>query len=119
MRAQLLDELGKQYVITAKAKGVPRRQLLLKYPVRMALTPIIAGIGGIFPFLLSGQVVVAVVLNLPTLGPLLTSALRNEDIKLSSSVLLIQSLLAVFGVIVSDILLAMVDPRIRFERGAH
>jgi peptide/nickel transport system permease protein len=119
MRAQLLDELGKQYVMTAKAKGVPMRKLLLKYPVRMALNPIVAGIGGIFPYLLAGQVVVAVVLNLPTLGPLLSAALITEDIALASSVLLIQSLLGVLGTVVSDILLAVLDPRIRLERGAH
>jgi peptide/nickel transport system permease protein len=119
MRATLLDELGKQYVLTARAKGVPKRKLLRKYPVRLALNPIVASIGGIFPFLLSGQVVVAVVLNLPTLGPLLYGALVTEDIALASSVLLIQSLLAVLGTVVSDVLLAMLDPRIRFERGAH
>lgn len=119
MRATLLDELGKQYVMTARAKGVPYRKLLLKYPVRLALNPIIASIGNIFPFLLSGQVVVAIVLNLPTLGPLLNGALITEDINLSSSVLLIQSLLAVLGTVVSDVLLAILDPRIRFERGAH
>lgn len=119
MRATLLDELGKQYVMTARAKGVPRRTLLRKYPVRLALNPIVASIGGIFPALLSGQVVVAIVLNLPTLGPLLNTALVTEDIALSSSVLLIQSLLAVFGTVVSDVLLAALDPRIRFERGAH
>jgi len=119
MRATLLDELSKQYVMTARAKGVPKRPLLLKYPVRMALNPIIASIGGIFPYLLAGQVVVAIVLNLPTLGPLLNGALISEDIALSSSVLLIQSLLAVLGTVVSDILLAMLDPRIRFERGAR
>jgi len=119
MRATLLDELSKQYVMTARAKGVPKRKLLRKYPVRLALNPIIASIGGIFPYLLAGQVVVAIVLNLPTLGPLLNSALTSEDIALSSSVLLIQSLLAVLGTVVSDILLAVLDPRIRFEKGAH
>jgi peptide/nickel transport system permease protein len=119
MRATLLDELGKQYVMTARAKGVPRRKLLRKYPVRLALNPIIASIGGIFPFLLAGQVVIAVVLNLPTLGPLLYGALITEDIALASSVLLIQSLLAVLGTVVSDVLLAVLDPRIRFEKGAH
>lgn len=119
MRAQLLDELGKQYVMTAKAKGVPKGKLLRKYPVRLALNPIVASIGGIFPFLLAGQVVVAVVLNLPTLGPLLYGALITEDIALASSVLLIQSLLAVLGTVVSDVLLAILDPRIRYERGAH
>lgn len=119
MRATLLDELSKQYVMTARAKGVPKRKLLRKYPVRMALNPIIASIGGVFPYLLAGQVVVAIVLNLPTLGPLLNGALTSEDIALSSSVLLIQSLLAVLGTVVSDILLAVLDPRIRFERGAR
>ncbi|NLS76682.1 MAG: ABC transporter permease [Chloroflexi bacterium] len=119
MRATLLDELSKQYVMTARAKGVPMRKLLLKYPVRLALNPIIASIGHIFPYLLSGQVVIAIVLNLPVLGPLLNTALTNEDIALSSSILLIQSLLAVFGTVVSDVLLAVLDPRIRFERGAH
>lgn len=119
MRATLLDELGKQYVMTARAKGVPKRNLLLKYPVRIALNPIIASIGGIFPYLLAGQVVVAVVLNLPTLGPLLYGALITEDIAMASSVLMIQSLLAVFGTVVSDLLLAVLDPRIRFEKGAR
>jgi peptide/nickel transport system permease protein len=119
MRATLLDELGKQYVMTARAKGVPLRKLLFKYPVRLALNPIIAGIGGLFPYLLAGQVVVAVVLNLPTLGPLLRTALITEDIALSSSVIMIQSLLGILGTVVSDILLAILDPRIRFERGAH
>jgi peptide/nickel transport system permease protein len=118
MRAQLLDELGKQYVMTARAKGVPNRKLLIKYPVRMALTPIIAGIAGIFPYLLAGQVVVAIVLNLPTLGPLLNTALVTQDVALASSVLMIQSLLGILGTIVSDILLATVDPRIRLEKGA-
>jgi peptide/nickel transport system permease protein len=118
MRAQLLDELGKQYVMTARAKGVPNRKLLIKYPVRMALTPIIAGIAGIFPYLLAGQVVVAIVLNLPTLGPLLNTALVTQDVALASSVLMIQSLLGILGTIVSDILLAIVDPRIRLEKGA-
>lgn len=118
MRAQLLDELGKQYVMTARAKGVPQRKLLRKYPVRMALTPIVAGIAGIFPYLLAGQVVVAIVLNLPTLGPLLNSALVTQDVPLASSVLMIQSLLGIFGTVVSDILLAILDPRIRLEKGA-
>ncbi len=118
MRAQLLDELGKQYVMTARAKGVPKRKLLMKYPVRMSLNPIVAGIAGMFPYLLSGQVVVAIVLNLPTLGPLLNTALVTEDVALSSSVLMIQSMLGILGTIVSDILLGILDPRIRYERGA-
>ena len=119
VRAQLLDELGKQYVMTARAKGVPWGKLVLKYPLRVALIPVVAGIAHIFPALLSGQVVVSIVLNLPTLGPLLNTALITEDVALSSSVLLIQSLLAVVGTVISDVLLAIVDPRIRFERAAH
>ncbi len=118
LRATLLDELGKQYVITARAKGTPWRKLLLKYPVRLALNPIIAGIGHIFPFLLAGQTIVAIVLNLPTLGPLLFNGLIYQDIELTSSVLIIQSLLSIFGVVFSDVLLTMLDPRIRFEKGA-
>ena len=118
LRATLLDELGKQYVTTARAKGVPWRKLLLKYPVRLALNPIVAGIGYIFPFLLAGQTIVAIVLNLPTLGPLLFNGLINQDIELTSSVLIIQSLLGIFGVVFSDVLLTLLDPRIRFEKGA-
>ena len=119
LRATLLDELGKQYVITARAKGVPWRILLFKYPVRLALNPIVASIGGVFPYLLAGQTIVAIVLNLPTLGPLLFDALITQDIALSSSVLLIMSLLGIFGIVVSDVLLAILDPRIRFEKGAQ
>jgi len=119
LRATLLDELGKQYVITARAKGVPWRQLLFKYPVRLALNPIIAGIGAVFPLLLAGQTIVAIVLNLPTLGPLLFDSLMTQDILLSASVLMIMSLLGIFGVVVSDILLAILDPRIRFEKGVQ
>jgi peptide/nickel transport system permease protein len=118
MRATLLDELGKQYVITARAKGVRWRQLLLKYPVRIALNPIISTIGGILPQLIAGQTIVAIVLGLPTLGPLLFNALQSQDINLAASVLMIQSSLTVVGVLLSDILLVVVDPRIRFERSA-
>ena len=105
LRATLLDELGKQYVVTAKAKGVRERKLLFKYPVRMALNPVVAGIGGIFPYLLAGQTVVAIVLNLPTLGPLLFDSLMTRDVLLSSSVLMLMALMGIFGVVVSDILL--------------
>lgn len=118
MRATLLDELGKQYVITAQAKGVPWRRLLFKYPVRLALNPIVSTIGRILPQLIAGQTIVAIVLGLPTLGPLLFNALISEDINLAASVLMIQSVLAVVGVLISDILLSVVDPRIRFEGGA-
>ena len=117
MRATVLDELGKQYVITAQAKGLAWRPLLMKYPVRLALNPIVSTVGGILPELIAGQTIVAIVLNLPTLGPLLFTALRAQDINLAASVLMMQSVLAVIGVLISDILLVVVDPRIRFERG--
>ena len=117
MRATVLDELGKQYVITAQAKGLAWRRLLMKYPVRLALNPIVSTVGGILPELIAGQTIVAIVLNLPTLGPLLFTALRSQDINLAASVLMMQSVLAVIGVLISDVLLVVVDPRIRFERG--
>lgn len=119
MRATLLDELGKQYVITARAKGVPYRQLLFKYPVRLALNPIVNSVGYILPRLISGQTIVAIVLNLPTLGPLLFRSLLSEDVELAASILMIQSILAVIGVILGDIALTAYDPRIRMEKGAQ
>ena len=118
MRATVLDELGKQYVITAQAKGLAWRPLLMKYPVRLALNPIVSTVGGILPELIAGQTIVAIVLGLPTLGPLLFNALESQDINLAASVLMIQSVLAVIGVLASDVMLVAVDPRIRFERSA-
>ncbi len=118
MRATLLDELGQQYVITARAKGLKYRRLLFKYPVRLALNPVVNSIGYILPRLISGQTIVAIVLNLPTLGPLLFSALLAEDVELAASILMIQSILAVIGVILGDIILSVYDPRIRMEKGA-
>ena len=117
MRATLLDELGQQYVVTARAKGVRYRQLLFKYPVRLALNPVVNSIGYILPRLISGQTIVAIVLNLPTLGPLLFSGLLAEDVELATSILMIQSILAVVGVILGDIILSVYDPRIRMEKG--
>ena len=117
MRATLLDELGQQYVITARAKGVRYRRLLFKYPVRLALNPIVNSVGYILPRLISVQTIVAIVMNLPTLGPLLFSALLAEDVELATSILMIQSILAVIGVILGDILLSVYDPRIRMEKG--
>jgi peptide/nickel transport system permease protein len=119
MRATLLDELGKQYVVTARAKGVPYRRLLFKYPVRLALNPIVNSIGYILPSLISGQTITAIVLNLPTLGPLLFSSLLSEDVELAASILMIQSILAVIGVILGDIALTAYDPRIRMEKGTQ
>ncbi|MDE0221107.1 MAG: ABC transporter permease [Spirochaetaceae bacterium] len=116
MRGTLLDELGKQYVITARAKGVAEPRVIFKYPVRLALNPMVSGVGGILPELISGETIVAIVLGLPTLGPLMYTAVRAQDINLSGSVLMVISALAVLGVLISDILLVVVDPRITYER---
>ena len=117
LRANLLDELRKPYVITAKAKGMPRRRALLKYPLRMALNPFVADIGNLLPEFISGSALVAVVLSLPTTGPLLVRALQTQDMYLAGSFLMLEALLVVVGVLVSDILLAWLDPRIRFGGG--
>ena len=119
MRGNLLDELKKPYVVTAKAKGVKPMKLLFKYPVRIALNPFISGIGGLFPQLISGGAIVAVVLSLPTIGPLMLDALMNEDMYLAGSMLMILSFLGVMGTLVSDILLLWLDPRIRFKAGTR
>lgn len=119
MRANLLDELRKPYVTTARAKGVRPLRLLLKYPVRLALNPFISGIGGLFPQLISGGAIVALVLSLPTVGPLMLSALMKEDMYLAGSMLMVLSLLSVAGTLVSDLLLLMLDPRIRMEGGTR
>jgi ABC-type dipeptide/oligopeptide/nickel transport system permease component len=117
MRGNLLDELKKPYVTTARAKGVRPIKLLMKYPVRLALNPFISGIGGIFPALLSGGGIMAIVLSLPTIGPMMLSALMEEDLYLAGSMLMVFSLLGIFGTLVSDLLLLWVDPRIRFQGG--
>ncbi|NQU42603.1 ABC transporter permease subunit [bacterium] len=117
MRANLLDELCKPYVVTARAKGMRPLRLLFKYPVRMALNPFISGIGAIFPQLVSGGAIVAIVLSLPTVGPLMLSALFSEDMYLAGSMLMVLSMLSVVGTLVSDLLLLWLDPRIRFKGG--
>ncbi len=117
MRANLLDELRKPYVVTAMAKGVRPVKLVLKYPVRLALNPFISGIGNIFPRLISGGAIVALVLSLPTVGPLMLTALLSQDMYLAGSMLMLLSLLAVFGTLVSDLLLMWLDPRIRMGGG--
>ena len=119
MRANLLDELKKPYVTTARAKGVRPLKLLLKYPVRLALNPFISGVGTLFPLLISGGAIVAMVLSLPTVGPLMLSALLSEDMYLAGSMLMVLSILGVVGVLVSDLLLLWLDPRIRFEGGGR
>lgn len=115
MRGNLLDELRKQYVMTAQAKGLGRIRLLLKYPVRVALNPLISTIGWYLPELVSGAVIVAVVLGLPTTGPLLLRALMNQDMYLAGSLVMLLASLTVIGTLISDILLLLLDPRIRYE----
>jgi len=114
MRGTLLDELRKPYVITARAKGIAERQLLFKYPVRIAINPMISTIGWLLPTLVSGEGITAIVLNLPTCGPVLVMALMNQDMYLAGSFVMILSTLTVIGTLLSDILLAAVDPRIRY-----
>ncbi len=113
MRANLLDELRKPYVTTARAKGVRPLRLLLRYPVRMALNPFVSSLGGLFPHLVSGGAIVAMVLSLPMLGPTLFDALIAEDVYLAGSMLMVLSLLGMVGTLVSDLLLLWLDPRIR------
>jgi peptide/nickel transport system permease protein len=117
LRANLLDELQKQYVVTARAKGLSNTRLLIKYPVRMALNPFVADIGNQLPSLVSGSAIVAVVMSLPTVGPLLLQALQSQDQYLAGSMLLFLALLTVIGMLISDILLAILDPRIRMGGG--
>ncbi len=115
MRANLLDELRKPYVVTARAKGLPEWKLLLKYPVRVALNPFISTVGWILPGLVSGSAIVSIVLSLPTTGPILLRALLSQDMYLAGSFLLMLSVLTVIGTLLSDLLLAWLDPRIRYE----
>ncbi len=115
MRANLLDELSKPYVITARAKGLPEWKVILKYPVRVALNPFISTAGWLLPTLVSGSIIVAVVLSLPTSGPMLLTALTTQDMYLAGAFILLLSVLTMFGTLVSDILLAWLDPRIRYE----
>jgi len=117
LRANLLDELQKQYVTTARAKGMPPFRLLVKYPLRMSLNPFIADIGNLLPSVISGSAIVAVVLSLQTSGPMLLDALRSQDQYLAGSFLMFLSLLTVIGMFVSDLLLAALDPRIRLTGG--
>ncbi|RIK55533.1 MAG: ABC transporter permease [Chloroflexi bacterium] len=116
MRANLLDELHKPYVVTARAKGLSERRLLLKYPVRMALNPFVSTLGWTLPTLVSGAAIVSIVLSLPTTGPLLFRALLSQDMYLAGSFIMMLSTLTVIGTLLSDILLAWLDPRIRYDR---
>jgi ABC-type dipeptide/oligopeptide/nickel transport system permease component/ABC-type transport system substrate-binding protein len=115
MRANLLDELKKPYVRMARAKGLRPAKLLLKYPVRLALNPFVSSLGGLFPQLISGGTIVALVLSLPMVGPTMLDALLAEDVYLAGSMLMVLSLLGVIGTLASDLLLVWLDPRIRLE----
>ena len=117
LRANLLDELQKQYVTTARAKGVSEGRLLRKYPLRMALNPFIADLGSLLPQIVSGSVIVSAVMSLPTTGPMLLSSLRSQDMYLAGSFLMFLAVLTVVGMLISDILLAVLDPRIRLSGG--
>ncbi|MSO91514.1 MAG: ABC transporter permease [Acetobacteraceae bacterium] len=113
MRANLLDELRKPYVITARAKGIPERRVILKYPVRAALNPFASSIAYIFPYLVSGSIIVSLVLGLPTVGPLLLQALVAQDMFLAGTIVLLLGVMTVIGTLISDLLLMWIEPRLR------
>ena len=115
LRANLLDELRKPYVITARAKGLPERAVIFKYPVRVALNPFVSTIGYLFPYIVSGSIIVSLVLSLPTVGPLLLKALIAQDMFLAGTIVLLLGVMTVIGTLISDILLMWIDPRIRME----
>jgi peptide/nickel transport system permease protein len=117
LRANLLDELQKQYVVTARAKGLHPLKVLVKYPLRLALNPFISDIGSLLPHVISGAAVVSIVMSLPTTGPMLLDALRSQDMFLAGSFLMFMAFLTVIGVFLSDLALAALDPRIRLQAG--
>lgn len=116
MRANLLDELNKPYMVSGRARGLSEWQLVMKYPVRMAINPLVSTIGWYLPELFSGSLIVATVMNLQNIGPLLLRSLVNQDMYLAGAILMIYCFLAIIGTLISDILLAWLDPRIRMER---
>src|SRR5213594_2583798 len=115
MRANLLDELRKPYVVTARSKGLTEARVILKYPVRLALNPFASTIGYTLPYIVSGSIIVSIVLGLPTVGPLLLKALIAQDMFLAGTIVLLLGVMTVIGTLISDILLVWVDPRIRLE----
>jgi len=117
MRANLLDELRRPYVVTARARGLPEKRVIMKYPVRAALNPFASTIGYLLPFMVSGSVIISVVLSLPTVGPLLLRSLLSQDMLLASTIILLLGVLTVIGTLLSDLLLMWIDPRIRLGRG--
>ena len=119
MRGGMLDELNQQYVVTARAKGVPETRIIFKYPARVAINPIVSTIGWLLPATISQESVVSIILNIPSAGPLLLNALLAQDMYLAGSFILILSVLTVLGTLVSDLLLASLDPRVRFGGGSR
>jgi len=117
MRANLLDELRRPYVVTARAKGLPEKRVIMKYPVRAALNPFASTIGYLLPFVVSGSIIVSVVLSLPTVGPLLLRSLVSQDMLLASTIILLLGVLTVIGTFISDLMLMWIDPKIR--QGLH
>lgn len=115
IRANLLDELRKPYVITARAKGLSELRLILKYPVRLAMNPFVSTVGYIFPYIVSGSIIVSLVLSLPTVGPVLLQALLAQDQYLAGTIILMLGVMTVIGTLISDFLLMLLDPRIRME----
>ena len=115
LRANLLDELRKPYVITARAKGLSEWRVVLKYPVRVALNPLISTIGYLLPLLVSGSIIISVVMSLPTVGPMLLVALLAQDMFLAGTIIMLIGVMTVIGTFISDLLLAWIDPRIRLE----
>ena len=115
MRANLLDELRKPYVVTARAKGLSEHRVILKYPVRAALNPFASTIGYLFPYVVSGSIIVSLVLSLPTVGPLLLKSLLAQDMFLAGTIILMLGVMTVIGTFVSDLILLWIDPRIRIE----
>jgi peptide/nickel transport system permease protein len=113
----MLDELRRPYVVTARAKGLGEWRVVLKYPLRVALNPVVSTLGYLLPTLVSGSIIVSIVMSLPTLGPLLLRALIAQDMFLSGTIVLMIGIMTVIGTFISDLLLAWVDPRIRMEGG--
>ena len=119
LRNNLLDELSRPYVVAARAKGLPGWRVIVKYPVRVAINPFISGIGSMLPGLVSGTVIVSIVLSLPTLGPLFLTAILNQDADTSGAIILMLTSLSVLGVLISDLLLVVADPRIKLTGSAR
>jgi peptide/nickel transport system permease protein len=115
MRANLLDELRRPYVVTARAKGLPEARVIMKYPVRAALNPFASTVAYLFPYLVSGSVIISIVLSLPTVGPLLVRSLISQDMFLAGTIVLLLGVLTVVGTLISDLVLMWVDPRIRYQ----